>query len=126
MTLIMWLIFYTIFVIAATVATLALFLNPKLPEALQILRNGFREGLRGGGLAEKPRYPVELWVWETMDDDEVCEDCLERASWPPMDIADWMKEGLPGTPESETGCRHECRCRLVPYNPQKSTRRHWH
>jgi len=81
--------------------------------------NGFKEGLKASGLARSPaRYPVELWEWVTLDDDEVCEDCLEKASLPPMDIADWMKEGLPGTPEAQTECGQNCRCQLVPYNPK--------
>ena len=94
-------------------------------EHRRILWEGFRKGLRGCGLnVSKKKLPVELWKWETMEDDEVCEDCLERASWPPMDIADWMKVGMPGTPEAQTDCTHGCRCRLVPYKPHaKALRR---
>ena len=69
------------------------------------------------------QYPVELYVWKISNDDDVCEDCLERASWEPMDIADWMKEGLPGTPEAETECGENCRCKLVLYNPRPAHRR---
>ena len=64
-------------------------------------------------------YPAELYRWEIAEDDDVCEDCLDRASWEPMDIADWMKEGLPGTPEAETECGKNCRCKLVLYNPDR-------
>ena len=83
---------------------------------MAVIKNGIKEGLKGSGfLLPKTRYPVELYQWVAMDDEEVCEDCLERASLPPMDIADWMKEGLPGTPEADTQCGEDCRCKLVPY-----------
>jgi hypothetical protein len=58
---------------------------------------------------------LELWKWETLQDEDVCDDCLERATWPAMDIADWMKVGMPGTPEVETECGDNCRCQLVRY-----------
>lgn len=71
-----------------------------------------------------PRFPLDLWVWETANDEEACEDCRERAAWPPMDIADWMKEGLPRTPESDTHCGENCRCQIVPYKPRYLNERH--
>ena len=81
----------------------------------------FKEELKGNlFLPRKYRCPLELWKWETTDDESVCEDCLERANWPPMDIADWMKEGLPGTPEAHTHCKEHCRCELVLHHePQR-------
>ncbi len=92
-------------------------------EAFKTFWKAFREALKGSGLWWSKRHPVELWKWETMEDEDVCEDCLMRASWPPMDIADWMKEGLPGTPEAETECGPNCRCRLVPYKIAKEMTR---
>ena len=83
----------------------------------KIIANGFREALRICGFFIPRNYPVELWVWETMQDDEVCEACLERGSWPAMDIADWMKQGMPGTPEANTHCKNKCRCQLIRYQP---------
>ena len=71
----------------------------------------------------QPRYPLDLWVWETANDGEVCEDCRERASWPPMDIAEWFKEGFPRTPECETHCGENCRCQIVPYKPRYTNER---
>ncbi len=104
--------------IGLSLLVMALSGNKKVKQGLRILWQGFQEALKGSGVAPvRPRYPVELYKWETMDDEDVCEDCLERATWPPMDIADWMKEGLPGTPEAETECGHECRCRLIRYKP---------
>lgn len=69
------------------------------------------------------KYPVELYVWKISNDENVCEDCLDRASWEPMDIADWMKEGLPGTHEADTECGDKCRCKLVLYNPRPARHR---
>lgn len=79
------------------------------------IAHGFGEALRTFGFFLPKKYPVELWVWETMEDEEVCDDCLERSDWGPMDIADWMKKGLPRTPEAETQCAANCRCQLVRY-----------
>ena len=89
----------------------------------------FRHGLQDkasdpGSTAPKNKYPVELWNWETLHDEDVCEECQERASWPPMDIADWMKEGMPRTPEAETQCGENCRCQLVRYYPGVSSKKH--
>ncbi len=78
------------------------------------LRNWLAASLRRPA---HPRYPIELYIWKTKDDEAVCEDCLERAGWAPMDIADWMKEGLPGTPEAACECGERCRCRLVRFEP---------
>lgn len=87
-------------------------------EALRIIIGGFRQGLRQCGLLiAKKKCSVELWKWQAMDDEDVCEDCLQRASWPAMDIADWMKEGLPRTPEAQTECEEHCRCELVRHEP---------
>ena len=87
-------------------------------EALRTIMNGFRQGLRHCGVnLSKKKCPVELWKWETMKDEDVCEDCLERTSWPPMDIVDWMKEGVPRTPEADTYCSPNCRCELIRYKP---------
>ena len=88
--------------------------NPYLEAALSIIISGMKDSFRGYGIfMPKRKYPLDLYHWQTMDDDEVCEDCLERSHWPPMDIADWMKEGLPRTPEAETKCGKDCRCDLV-------------
>ena len=73
---------------------------------------------------QKPRYPLDLWVWEHANDGKVCADCHDRASWPPMDIAEWIKEGLPRTPECDTQCGENCRCQIVPYKPRYLNERH--
>jgi len=118
MIIIFWLIFSGLFVFVLTLAFHGLFSNIKIKESLRTFASGFLKGLSGSGLLDtKKKLPLELYQWETMDDEGVCDDCLERASWPPMDIADWMKEGIPRTPEVDTECGDKCRCRLVPYTP---------
>jgi hypothetical protein len=101
----------------------ALVKDRRYSEGGRTLFNGFRSALKGYGFTNR-RYPVELWKWETMQDEDVCDDCLERAEWPPMDIADWMKEGLPGTPEAETECGEHCRCRLVRHRSTPFFKKH--
>lgn len=115
MVIILWFTCSALFITAVIYLAWLLIGNPQLKEALSTIANGFRDALRGCGFQKK--YPVELWKWETMHDEDVCEDCQERASWPPMDIADWMKEGMPRTPEAETKCGENCRCELTRYYP---------
>jgi len=99
--------------------------SKRAKETTQTILAGFRYGLKQCGLnIAKKKCPVELWKWETMEDEDVCSDCLERASWPPMDIADWMKEGMPRTPEADTECGENCRCELVRYKPASLFRKH--
>jgi len=126
MLIIFWLICVLTFLLLASLLLIILLKNPDNREYLRTFFNGLSEGFFKSGLKNpKARYPIELWIWETLDDEDVCEDCLDRTTWPPMDIADWMKEGLPGTPESETQCHDNCRCQLVRYNPRKSSQ-HYH
>ena len=124
MIIILWIICLILFSAATTLFFFLLFSHQGIPQALQNLIHELKQGLkRGRPLSPQSRYPIELWIWEATADNDVCEDCLERALWPPMDIADWMREGHPRTPESETECGDGCRCRLVPYNPKKFSKR---
>lgn len=79
------------------------------------LKNGFKQSLHCS-----PKQKNQQWIWSTMHDEDVCADCLERSTWPPMDIADWIKAGLPKTKEADTTCGHNCRCQLVVYSNQES------
>ncbi len=126
MLVLLWIFAFLLYVSA--VSLLIVVLLNKLPVAAP-LRDRIYEWLdeaRSRRLFsfKTPKYPVELWKWETLDDEEVCEDCLERASWPPMDIADWMKEGMPRTEEAETHCGENCRCELVIYEPRSHWKKH--
>ncbi len=84
---------------------------------IPVIKNNFWENLKKYAFTSHPSppYPLELYIWVTSHDKNVCEDCIRRSKLQPMDIADWMKIGLPGTPEADTCCGDECRCRLVLY-----------
>lgn len=100
--------------------------HPYLKEGVKTFKDGFKAGLKGSGLTTPQKnYPVELWKWDTLHDEDVCEDCLERSTWPPMDIADWMKEGMPRTTEAELKCGENCRCQLVRYYPGVSSKKYF-
>ena len=116
MLILFWLIVRIIFIITAVTLILYLIRCSKDKNSFSTLLNGIKSGLKEWGFTmNKTRYPVELYKWVTCDDEEICEDCVERAGWPAMDIADWMKAGLPGTPEAHTECGEDCRCELVFY-----------
>jgi len=126
MIIALWLTCFVLFTLCVSFFFLLLFKNPQAHQALRILNDGFREGLSGSGLIDQRRkkYEVELWVWEVGDEDYAADECLERTTWAPMDIADWMKEGLPGTPESGIDCGEDCCCQLVRYRPRKTKKPH--
>ena len=122
-TFLLWLSCLVLYLGGIAFIVYLIFKSMPAHNALRTLGNGFQEGLKFCGFLFPKRYPVELWKWETMDDEDVCEDCLERASWPPMDIADWMKEGMPRTAEADTPCGNHCRCQLIPHHPKASYKR---
>lgn len=109
-------------IIAAACLFIALM---RYKKSFQTLISGIKEGLRGCGFfIAKRRYPIELYqlTSEETDEDEMCDDCLEAIDWDPMDIADWMKEGFPKTPEPYSKCHGECHCQLTLYKPSYSSK----
>jgi len=119
MIIILWFICSALFVLTLTLTLEALFHIIKNKNVLHDLTINFPQKPRESKPSNPPinKLPVELYKWVIVDDERVCDDCLERASWAPMDIANWMKEGMPRTPEADTECGEECQCRLVPYKP---------
>lgn len=112
----LWFILRILLFVTAAAMIVSLLKYARHKGSLAVLLNGIKSGLKNWGLTSSAAcYPVELYKWVAMDDEEVCEECLERASWPPMDIADWMKAGLPRTPEADTECGRNCRCQLMLY-----------
>jgi len=79
--------------------------------------DGLKSALRDCGFMFRQGnyYSVELYKWVLNTDEEVCEESIERSDWPAMDIADWMKVGLPCSSEGETLCGQKCSCKLVLY-----------
>ena len=74
-----------------------------------------KNALADCGFFFKKSYSVELYKWVVNDNEEVCEESLERSEWPAMDIADWMQAGLPCNAEGESLCGQDCSCKLVLY-----------
>lgn len=108
---------------AAIILLYSLFTNQGKENWLSTLNNGIKEGLRGCGFKiKKSEYSIELYRWVITDPENVCDDGLDRANWPAMDIADWMKVGLPGTPEADTECGEDCTCELRLYKKMEVVR----
>ena len=125
MVIFFWLITLIVFVLTSVILIRYFLQDPKNREAFRTVLDGFKEGLRGCGFKfQKSKYTIELYKWVTLENDEVCEDCLQRASWEPMDIADWMKEGLPKTSEADTQCKARCRCKLMLVKSKVQTHKH--
>ena len=127
--MIIWIwLFVALLLILSAVSLLWFVANhPRIREVLKTAQNGIIGPAPQGNSPKTSNrnYQIELWKWETMHDADVCEDCLERSSWPAMDIADWMKEGMPRTSEAETKCGENCRCQLVRYYPGVSSKKYF-
>lgn len=126
MLVLFYLLLRILLVVAAITLVVSLFNRSKPSGILKTVTNGFRDALkRYGFLTPSTRYPVELYKWIVLDEDDVSEECLERSQWPAMDIADWMKAGLPNTPEGPCQRGKDCKCELILYKqtryPEKST-----
>jgi len=124
MIIVLWLATLILFTIALTIVMRLILKDPNKREILKTLGEGIKEGLKGCGfILKKDQFIVEFYKWVTMGDENVCDDCSERAHWEAMDIADWMKEGLPRTPECNTECGENCRCELILYKSRVSTKK---
>jgi len=126
MLIALWIVCLLAFLFSGAILLKHLLHKPGAQNSWQSLFSGFKDGLRGSGLLFKKRYPVDLYIWEVLNEELVSDECLERSTWPPMDIADWMAEGLPGTPESGIGCGENCYCRLVRFDPQQQPNKYPH
>lgn len=120
MIIIIWCLLALIFIACGVFLALYLTRQVSAREAFQTLWNGFKEGLKGSGfLFTKHRYPVELYKWSLADEETVCDVCYEMSTWPPMDLADWMKEDLPKSANGHTQCGRDCQCELVLCKPHQ-------
>jgi len=91
--------------------------------AFEALKNGIKSACQGFRFDEKTKdnsYSIELYKWSINENDEVCEEALERATWPAMDIADWMKEGLPRSADGTSLCGRNCQCKLNRYKVRRT------
>ncbi|MCA9405608.1 MAG: hypothetical protein KC684_03660 [Candidatus Omnitrophica bacterium] len=90
-------------------------------DIVQTIRHGFETAIKSCGFhTHQTRYPVELYKWVVLDEEDVSDECLERTIWPEMDIADWMQAGLPNTPEGPCQRGKECKCKLILYKQTRS------
>lgn len=82
----------------------------------RIFKNGLKSAFKdcGFNVAHTPgsKYSIDLYKWTINEHEEICEESLERASWPAMDIADWMQEGLPRSSDGTSLCGRDCQCKL--------------
>lgn len=79
-----------------------------------IFADGIKNGLEKCGFRfKKKTYPVELYKLVVAEDGELCEDCEEKLTGAPMDIADWLKIGFPKNPSPFCACEGQCKCKLV-------------
>lgn len=109
-----WLAILIAFLATGAVLFMWMGLSPVSKEMIDTLLNGFWDGLKGSGFAfRKRKYPVELYRLILTEEGDICDDCLEHLSSPPMDIADWMKEGYPKNPLPGSPCGKKCLCELM-------------
>lgn len=110
-------IFYFLILILLVTTTILLCLWtigywPKNQELWLPLGDGMKHALRDSGLhipAQKSKVHYYRWI----PGPDACDEAWTRVHWPSMDIVDWMKEGLPGTPEMKRKCGQDCQCRLM-------------
>jgi len=114
MLIALWLLCTTLFLSSLIFLIFMLSTEDRYKDKLMIIKEGIFEAFRNCGLIFKKRNNrVELYQWVTAEDESVCSNCYQRSLMAPMDIIDWMEEGLPRTPEARTLCKENCRCSLI-------------
>ncbi|MGE0267854.1 MAG: hypothetical protein AB7S78_05310 [Candidatus Omnitrophota bacterium] len=123
MLIVLWLILRILFFAAAAFLIYYYFKNLNHDGAFDTFKNGIKTAFKDCGFNVKTKdsgYSIELYKWTINENDEVCEEALDRATWPAMDIADWMKEGLPRSADGTSLCGRNCRCKLNRYKVRRS------
>ena len=102
-----------LFICLSLILTKYILSRPKTRDSLNIFKDGFKFALKDCGFKFlKDEYTVELYKWEIVENGDVCEECLRKSFLLPMDLADWMKEGMPAC-DADSDCEGACRCNLV-------------
>ncbi|MCP4763091.1 MAG: hypothetical protein GY870_15045 [archaeon] len=57
---------------------------------------------------------ITKYIWVSVGDAFVCEDCIDRESWSEKTYSEWEGLGLPRGTGTDTRCNGRCRCSLVP------------
>ena len=127
MIVLFWIILRILFFISAFYLLYYIILKLKENGAWQTFNKKFKNALKPYGFSMgHKKYPIELYKWVICDDDDdVCDESIHRATFPAMDIAEWMKKGLPHSANGESICGKKCHCRLIhwqsKYIKQKSS-----
>ena len=120
MVIVLWVLLRILFLASAVFLIYYLFRLSRHDRSLPVFFAGIKTALKDCGFHFKNRsYSLELYKWAINENEEVCEESLDRASWPAMDIADWMKEGLPRDAEGHSLCGKDCDCKLILYKKEK-------
>lgn len=113
----MELFWITTFILTIGTATVIVFLLGCFvmrPAVFHTLIDGIKHSLEDCGFHLKSRgYRVELYKLEPVEEGDLCDNCVEKLDNPPMDIADWMKEGFPKNPPPFSKCDGHCKCQLI-------------
>lgn len=115
MIIALWILLRLIFIAIALFLIYYFIKEIRNDGALLTLIAGIKNALKDCGFYLRNRnYSIDLYRWVIdNEDEEICDESYERAQWPAMDIADWMKEGLPRNAQGETLCGRDCNCRLI-------------
>lgn len=114
MLIFFWLL--TILLFALTLLVLVSYFMKDASKSAGI--SAFFDGIRTsfidcGFYMKDKKYPLELYKLEIVEDGDICDECLEKSSWPAMGITCWMEEGFPKSPDFLSSCNGHCRCKLI-------------
>ncbi|MFT5388056.1 MAG: hypothetical protein ACI9F2_000534 [Lysobacterales bacterium] len=91
-----------------------LFKNNSFHQTIQTITKGFHAALKRSGFHfPKKNNSIELYKWGIDKHVDICEESLESATRPPMDLVDWMKHGYPKSPDHMQRCNINCNCQLI-------------
>ena len=120
MIIFLWILTLFLFTAVAAALLLHYLRDPDLKQGFGTISEGFKEALRDCGFSFRSRkYQLELYKWVLLEED-ACEECEEKASWPAMDIAGWMEAGFPLDPKGDSACGNGCNATLVVYKTTRS------
>ncbi len=118
----LWITLRIVFFVAAAFLVFYYLKSLKSDGFFDIFKNGWLSALKDCGFrfSDQKNYPIDVYKWTINERDDVCEESLDRTTWPAMDIADWMKEGLPRYSDGSSLCGRDCRCKLTRYKVRRS------
>ncbi|MBP9853422.1 MAG: hypothetical protein KBD53_00985 [Candidatus Omnitrophica bacterium] len=118
MIIALWIILRILFFAAAIFLLYQYFKSLINDGSFHVMKHGLNKPFKNSQFDTKAnhnQYTLELYKWSINEGENVCEEALDRAAWPAMDIADWMKEGLPRSSDGTSLCGRNCQCKLTRY-----------